>query len=96
MAKKGSPLHSIKDLVGKKVGFTSPGSVTNMLILMASRRRRSTPSTVQLVPAGGIGANVSAVLNSAIDAGMTGEPVVVGEQGQGEAGVLGQGLLPPR
>ena len=37
----------IKDIVGKKVGFTSPGSVTNMLILMClkaagiDRKRRT-------------------------------------------------------
>jgi NitT/TauT family transport system substrate-binding protein len=75
MAKKGSPLHSIQDLKGKKVGFTAPGSVTNMLILMAFKAQGIDPKSVQLVPAGGIGANVSAVVNGAIDAGMSGEPV---------------------
>ncbi len=75
MAKKGSPLHGIKDLVGKKVGFTAPGSVTNMLILMAFKAQGIDPKSVQLVPAGGIGANVPAVVNGAIDAGMSGEPV---------------------
>src|SRR5580704_12032810 len=39
MAKKGSPLHSIEDLVGKKVAFTAPGSVTNMLILMSLKKK---------------------------------------------------------
>ena len=75
MAKKGSPLHSIEDLVGKKVAFTVPGSVTNMLILMSLKKKGIEPSAVKLVPAGGIGANVSAVLNNAVDAGMCGEPV---------------------
>ena len=75
MAKKGSPLHSIEDLVGKKVAFTAPGSVTNMLILMSMKKKAIDPSAVKLVPAGGIGANVSAVLNNAVDAGMCGEPV---------------------
>lgn len=75
MAKKDSPLHSIKDLVGKKVGFTSPGSVTNMLILMAFKAQGIDPKSVTLVPAGGIGANVSAVVNGALDSGMSGEPV---------------------
>jgi NitT/TauT family transport system substrate-binding protein len=75
MAKKGSPMHSIKDITGKKIGFTSPGSVTNMLILMAMKANGIDASTVKLVPAGGIGANVTAVLNGAIDAGMSGEPI---------------------
>ena len=75
MAKKGSPLHSIEDLVGKKVAFTAPGSVTNMLILMSMKKKAIDANSVKLVPAGGIGANVSAVLNNAVDAGMCGEPV---------------------
>ena len=75
IAKKGSPLHSIHDLVGKKVGFTSPGSVTNMLILMALKAQGMDRSQLTLVPAGGVGANLSAVVNGAIDAGMTGEPI---------------------
>ncbi len=75
MVKKGSPMTSIKDIVGKKVGFTAPGSVTNMLILMAMKAQGIDASKVKLVPAGGIGANVTAVLNGAIDAGMSGEPV---------------------
>ncbi len=75
MAKKGSSLHGIHDLVGQKVGFTSPGSVTNMLILMAFKKEGIDPKSVQLVPAGGIGANVSAVVNGAIATGMCGEPV---------------------
>ena len=75
MAKKGSPLHSIEDLAGKTVAFTAPGSVTNMLILMSMKKKAIDPNAVKLVPAGGIGANVSAVLNNAVDAGMCGEPV---------------------
>lgn len=75
IAKKGSPLHSIKDLAGKRVGYTAPGSVTNMLILMSLKASGMKASDVHLVPAGDIGANLSAVLNGAIDTGMTGEPV---------------------
>jgi NitT/TauT family transport system substrate-binding protein len=75
IAKPGSPLHSIKDLKGKRVGYTEPGSVTNMLILMALKAAGMTPNEVHLVAAGGIGANLSGVLNGAIDTGMTGEPV---------------------
>ncbi len=75
IAKPDSPLGSIKDIVGRKIGFTSPGSVTNMLILMAMKAQGIDAAKVTLVPAGGIGANLSAVLSGALDAGMTGEPV---------------------
>jgi NitT/TauT family transport system substrate-binding protein len=70
-----SPFNSIRDLAGKKVSFTSPGSVTNMLILMCLKSAGMTPKDVKLVPAGDIGANLSAVLNLAVDAGMNGEPL---------------------
>lgn len=75
IAKKGSPLHSFSDIRGKRVGFTSPGSATNMIILMALQNQHMAKSDVNLVAAGDIGAVLSAVLNGAIDVGMTGEPV---------------------
>ena len=75
IAKKGSPLHGFADLKGKRVGFTAPGSVTNMLLLMVLEKHGWDRSAIQMVPAGDIGANLSAVLNGAIDTGMTGEPV---------------------
>jgi NitT/TauT family transport system substrate-binding protein len=75
MAKKGSPMHSLADIVGHKVGYTAPGSVTNMLILMAMKEHGIDSAKVRLVPAGGVGANVTAVLNGAVDTAMSGEPV---------------------
>jgi len=70
-----APYGSIKDLAGKKVSFTSPGSVTNMLILMCLKAAGMDAKDVKLMPAGDIGANLSAVLNRAVDAGMNGEPL---------------------
>ena len=75
IAKPGSPLTGIKDLAGKRVGFTSPGSVTNMLLLMSLKHAGIDLKNVQIVPAGGIGANLSAVLSGALDAAFTSEPV---------------------
>lgn len=46
-----------------------------MLILMALRDAGMSSKDVSLVPAGGVGANLSAVVNGAVDAAMTGEPV---------------------
>src|SRR6516162_1676163 len=60
IAKPDSPLTGIKDLVGKRVGVTAPGSVTNMLILMSLKKAGIDLKSVQIVPAGGIGANLSA------------------------------------
>jgi NitT/TauT family transport system substrate-binding protein len=73
LVKKDSPLKSIKDLVGKQVAYTAPGSVSNMLILMALKANGITPQEVKLVPAGDLGANISAVSSGAIDAGFSDE-----------------------
>jgi NitT/TauT family transport system substrate-binding protein len=70
-----STLNSINDVVGKKVSYTSPGSVTNMLVLMCLNHAKIDPKQVKLLAAGDVGANFSAVVNGAVDAGMTGEPL---------------------
>jgi NitT/TauT family transport system substrate-binding protein len=75
IAKKGSPLHGFKSLVGKRVGFTAPGSATNMILLMALKAQGLTQSDMHLVAAGDIGANLTSVLTGAVDAAMTGEPI---------------------
>ncbi len=74
--KVGSPLHGIKDLAGKRVAFTSPGSVSNMVILMALKANGMSPSDVKLVPAGDLGANLSAVSTGAVDAAFSDEGVL--------------------
>lgn len=77
-----SPFNSIKDLAGKKVAFTSPGSVTNMLILMCLKAAGMEPKDVKLLPAGDNGANLAAVLNRAVDAAMNGEPLYSENKGK--------------
>ncbi len=95
IARPGAPLHSVQDLRGRRVGFTEPGSVTNMLILMALKANGMTAQDVKLVAAGGIGANLSAVLNNAIDAGMTGEPVWSENRDKVQPVFWARDVLPP-
>jgi len=85
IAKPGSPLHSFKDLRDKRVAFTSPGSATNMILLMALKAQGMTQADMHLIAAGDIGANLTAVLTGAVDAGMTGEPVWSENQGKVQA-----------
>ena len=73
LMKKDSTLKDIKDLAGKQIGYTSPGSVSNMLILMALKASGMTPQQVKLVPAGDLGAIISAVGSGAVDAGFSDE-----------------------
>ena len=69
--KTGSPLHGIKDLMGKRVAYTAPNSVSNMIILMALKANGMTAQQVRLIPAGDLGANLSAITSGAVDAGFT-------------------------
>ena len=71
VVKAGSPLTGIKDLAGKRVAFTAPNSVSNMIILMALKANGMTRDQVKLVPAGDLGANLSAVSSGAVDAGFS-------------------------
>jgi NitT/TauT family transport system substrate-binding protein len=73
LVKKDSTLKGIKDLVGKKVAYTAPGSVSNMLILMALKASGMTPQQVNLVPAGDLCAIIAAVSSGAVDAGFSDE-----------------------
>jgi NitT/TauT family transport system substrate-binding protein len=73
MVKKDSALKSIKDLIGKQIAYTAPGSVSNMLILMALKANGITPQQVKLVPAGDLGSNIAAVGSGAVDAGFSDE-----------------------
>lgn len=90
-----SKISSIKDLVGKKVSFTSPGSVTNMLILMCLKAANIDPKEVKLLPAGDIGANLSAVINRAVDAGMNGEPLWSENKGKVKPAFWTKDCFPP-
>ncbi len=75
VVKRGSPLRTIEDLAGKRIAYTSPGSVSNMVVLMALKAHGMTAQQVKLVPAGDLGANLSAVVSGAVDAGFTDEMV---------------------
>ncbi len=76
VVKKDSPLHGIKDLAGKRIAYTAPGSVSNMIILMALKANGMTAQQVQLVPAGDLGANLSAVSSGAVDAAFVDELIL--------------------
>ena len=96
IAKRGTPLHSIKDLVGKKVAFTSPGSVSNMVILMALKSAGLTPQQVTLVPAGDVGACLAAVVNGAVDAAFTDETIYKKNGGAVQPVFFVKDVMPPQ
>lgn len=71
----GQPYKSITDLKGKRIGYTRPASVSNMILLMALEKSGMKASEVELVAVGGVGAVLAAVLQGSIDAGNINEPL---------------------
>ncbi|HEV7888343.1 MAG TPA: ABC transporter substrate-binding protein [Acidimicrobiales bacterium] len=67
IVKKDSPYKTVSDLSGHKVGITSPGSVSEILIKYALTRSNVALNKVQFVPVGQIPAGVAALESGAID-----------------------------
>lgn len=70
-----SSLASVKDLKGKKIGFTRPGSVSQMVVLLMLKQLGLTAKDVEMVSVGGVGAVLTTIKNGTIDVAFTGEPL---------------------
>ena len=75
IVKANSPVRSISDLKGKKVGFSRPGSVTHTALL-AILKAEKLEKDVQIVPVGTAPDNWTAVANGIIDSGYHTSPDV--------------------
>src|SRR6266571_4316752 len=78
-----------------KIVCAGAESIADILILMAMKAQGIDAGKVTLVSAGGIGANLTAVLSGAIDAGMTGEPVWSQERSKVKPVFWTKDVLPP-
>lgn len=76
LVRKDSPIHSMQDLKGKKVGFTQPRSTTEM-VLRAILQKAGVSNDVTVLPTGGIGAGMVALDQGAIDAAPFEEPLLL-------------------
>jgi NitT/TauT family transport system substrate-binding protein len=70
-----SPIQTVQDLRGKKVGFSSPGSVTHVALQTILRAERL-DQDVQVVRVGSPGDSWAAVKNKMVDAGWHISPAV--------------------
>ncbi len=82
-----SPIKSVKDLKGKKVGFSSPGSLTHTVI-QSILRDEKLEKDVQLVRVGSPGDSWAAVKNKVVDAGWHVAPSVYNLLIKGEARIV--------
>jgi NitT/TauT family transport system substrate-binding protein len=90
-----SPYKSLKDVAGKKVAYTSPKSVTDMLLLMSLDKVGMKPDSVERVAAGGIGAGLTALEKGGVAAAPTMDPVWARTQSRYRPLFWVKDLLPP-
>jgi NitT/TauT family transport system substrate-binding protein len=74
-AKKESPINSIKDLKGRKIGYTNPRSTSQGLAMLLLREAGLQPTDAELVRTGGFGEGVAALDTGLIDVAPMAEPL---------------------
>jgi NitT/TauT family transport system substrate-binding protein len=76
-----SPIKSIQDLKGKKIGFTKPKSISETMVLWMLRKY-GMEGQAQLVSTGSVGAGLSALEAGGVDATLILEPLWSARQGR--------------
>jgi len=74
MVLPNSPIKTLQDVKGKKIGYTNPGSGSQSLDLLMLESLGLTPKDVELVKCGGLGEIIVALNNGIIDIAPVYEP----------------------
>ena len=90
-----SPVRSLRDIKGKRVGFTSPQSTSEAMNLLLLETLGFTTNDVKLVSTGGFGEGLTMLEHGGIDVMTAGEPLY--SKSKGKYRVLGwvRDVLPP-
>jgi len=84
-ARAGSGIKSFKDLEGKTVGFSAPGSSSNLALLTLLKEQNV---NAKPVPAGGMPPTFTQVMSGQLDAGWAAAPFGIVEVQQGKIAVI--------
>ncbi len=95
MTKLDSPLKSIKDIEGKRIGFTSPRSVSQTTMFMILDKIGMPRDKVHLVSTGAIGAGFTALESGGVDATLASEPQASMYAGRYRIAFAAADILPP-
>lgn len=76
MVKTDSPIKTIADIKGRKLGYSSPRSVSQALAMLVVEKAGLKPSDVELVMTGGLGEALVALDLGAIDVAPATEPLL--------------------
>jgi NitT/TauT family transport system substrate-binding protein len=90
-----SPLRSIQDFAGKKIAYTNPKSVTDMLLIMALQAGHVPLEQVQRVATGGYGPGLTALEQGGVAAAPIIEPNWTARKDRYRAVFFVKDVLPP-
>jgi len=93
--KPDSPIKTIKDLAGKKIGYTNPRSTSQALDILLLEVAGLKPDEAELVKTGGFGESVVSLNLGLIDAAAMADPVWSKNKSQFRALVSASDVLPP-
>jgi len=93
--KPDSPIKSIKDFKGRKIGYTNPRSTSQALAILLLQAAGLKPDDAELVKTGGFGEGVAALDLGAIDVAPMAEPVWSKFKGKYRAVAAASDILPP-
>ncbi len=93
--KPDSPIKTVQDFKGKKIGYTNPRSTSQALAILLLQSAGLKPEDAQLVRTGGFGEGVAALDIGAIDVAPMAEPVWSKFKSKYRAVVAASDVLPP-
>ena len=95
LTKPDSSIRTLKDLKGKRIGFTNPQSTSQALDYLLLEAAGLKDTDVQLIKTGGFGAGLTAVAHDGIDIMPIADPLWTLNQGRFRAVFWAPDVLPP-
>ena len=93
--KPDSPIKSVKDFKGKKIGYTNPRSTSQALAMMLLTSAGFKADDAELVKTGGFGEGIAALESGQIDIAPITEPLWSKVKSKYRAVVVASDILPP-
>jgi NitT/TauT family transport system substrate-binding protein len=95
LVRKDSPIKTIKDLKGRKIGYTNPRSTSQALDILMLKKAGLKPEDAELVKTGGFGPMVAALELGQIDCAPVTEPLWSKSKDKFRVLITGAEALPP-
>ena len=95
MVKKDSPIKTIQDLKGRKIGYTNPRSTSQALAILLLKKAGYKPEDAELVKTGGFGPMLAALDLDQIDVAAVTEPLWSKVKDKYRVLITGAEALPP-